>query len=188
MQNYQPTSGSAIELALEIKDALRDVPDFPKPGIVFKDLTSVLQQPQLCERILEELYTIYSGRGLNAIVAIESRGFLFGFSLAMKLGIPFVPVRKAGKLPCETHAYTYDLEYGSAVVEMHKDAIQPGWKVLIHDDLLATGGTANAAAELVRMNNGQVDGFNFIVELGFLKGRESLRRHSENTLTLAAYN
>jgi adenine phosphoribosyltransferase len=131
--------------------------------------------------------SLYVNHKPDAIVGVESRGFLYGMPLAIRLGVPFITVRKKGKLPYQTITYKYDLEYGSAEVEMHVDAIRPGMKVLIHDDLLATGGTATAAAELVRMQGGEVMGFTFLVELGFLGGKEKLEPYTKNIVNLVAY-
>src|ERR1700746_1380527 len=155
-------------LETKIKSAIRDVADFPKPGILFKDITPIFHDQQLRNEIINEFAKRVEGRGINAIVGIESRGFLFGFALANKLNVPFILVRKAGKLPYKKIAHEYDLEYGSAKVEMHEGEIQPGWNVLIHDDLLATGGTAAAAVKLIEMQKGKVAGFAFVVELDFL--------------------
>ncbi len=174
-------------LVEEIKAAIRDVKDFPKPGIVFKDITPVLEDAVLSNKIVDHFVQYYQDQKLDAVIGVESRGFLFGMSIAMKLGIPFVAVRKKGKLPYKTVDYSYDLEYGSATIEMHVDSIEPGWKVLIHDDLLATGGTAIAAAELVKKQQGEVAGFAFLVGLSFLNGEEKLQAYSENILNLVSY-
>ena len=174
-------------LQKKLKSGIRDVPDFPKPGILFKDITPILHNAQLCGEIVNVFSDYCKDKKINAIVGVESRGFLFGFALANKLNIPFVLVRKAGKLPYKTISYEYDLEYGSAKVEMQVDEIQPGWNVLIHDDLLATGGTAEAAAKLIQMQKGNVAGFAFVVELEFLKGKERLNKYSENIISLVNY-
>lgn len=171
----------------KIKSVIRDVPDFPKPGILFKDITPILHDHKLCSEIVDAFAEKLSGKKLDAIVGIESRGFLFGFALANKLQIPFILVRKAGKLPYKKIAFEYSLEYGTAKVEMHQDEIKKGWNVLIHDDLLATGGTAEAAAKLIQMQGGNVAGFAFLVELEFLKGSEKLRQYSENSVSLVRY-
>lgn len=171
----------------QLKTTIRDVPDFPKPGILFKDITPVLHNPQLCEDIVQTFAKRLEHKTINAIVGVESRGFLFGFALAKKLNVPFILVRKAGKLPYKTISYEYDLEYGSAKVEMQVDDIQPGWNVLIHDDLLATGGTAEAAAKLIQMQQGNVAGFAFIVELDFLNGKQRLNQYSDNIISLVNY-
>lgn len=170
-----------------IKAVIRDVPDFPKEGIIFKDITPIMLDAALSNSILDQLTEEYKLQGIDKIAGIESRGFLFGYPLAMRLGIPFVLIRKAGKLPYHKISHSYDLEYGSAVIEMHMDAVQAGDKVLIHDDLLATGGSAAAAAELIQKCGGVVAGFNFLVELDFLEGRNKLMPYSENITNLVAY-
>ncbi|MGQ0827027.1 MAG: adenine phosphoribosyltransferase [Bacteroidota bacterium] len=174
-------------LEQKIKNSIRDVADFPKPGILFKDITPLFHDQQLCNEIIEEFSKRIADKNIDAIVGIESRGFLFGFALANKLNVPFILVRKAGKLPYKSISHKYDLEYGSAIVEMHVDEIQPGWNVLIHDDLLATGGTAVAAANLVQMQKGKVAGFAFVVELNFLKGRKTLEQYTNTIISLAGY-
>lgn len=174
-------------LEQKIRSVIRDVPDFPKPGILFKDITPILHQPSLCNEIVDEFAKKLSGQKIDAVVGIESRGFLFGFSLANKLNVPFILVRKAGKLPYKKIAFEYDLEYGSAKIEMHEEEIQKGWNVLIHDDLLATGGTAEAAAKLIQMSGGKVAGFAFLVELDFLDGRKKLTDYSSNIVSLVNY-
>jgi adenine phosphoribosyltransferase len=174
-------------LEQQLKNVIRDVADFPKPGILFKDITPILHNPKLCDEIVNSFATFYADKNINAIVGVESRGFLFGFALANKLNIPFILVRKAGKLPYKTIAYEYDLEYGSAKVEMQIDEIKPNWNVVIHDDLLATGGTAEAAAKLIQMQKGNVKGFAFIVELDFLNGKQRLNQYSDNIVSLINY-
>jgi adenine phosphoribosyltransferase len=174
-------------LETKIKNTVRDVQDFPKPGILFKDITPIFHNQALCNDIVNEFAARFADQNINAIVGVESRGFLFGFALANKLNIPFILVRKAGKLPFKTISYEYDLEYGSAKIEMQVDEIQKGWNVLIHDDLLATGGTAEAAAKLVKMQEGNVAGFAFVVELDFLQGKERLKRYSDNIISLIKY-
>ena len=176
-----------MNLTKRIISSIRDVPDFPKPGILFKDITPLLQDVQLSADITEAIAEYWKGYELDAVVGIESRGFIWGNALAQKLNIPFVPVRKKGKLPAETHSFAYDLEYGSAEVEMHKDAMIKGARVLIHDDLLATGGTALAAAELVKMAGGKVLGFSFLVELSFLHGRDALHKWCDKIHSLVTY-
>lgn len=170
-----------------LKEAIRDVADFPKPGIMFKDITPILNDNTLCDDIVDETVKRLQGIKIDAIAGIESRGFLFGFLLAQKLRVPFIPVRKAGKLPYQTIAYTYNLEYGTATIEVHTDALKPGDNVLIHDDLLATGGTAIAAAELVKQLGGIVAGYSFIVELEFLNGRENLVHYTDNVVSLVGF-
>jgi adenine phosphoribosyltransferase len=170
-----------------LQSTIRDVPDFPKPGILFKDITPVLMNASICRQIVDEFHQQFSNTKVDSIVGIESRGFLFGMMLAQKFNVPFIPVRKLGKLPYKTINYKYDLEYGSATVEMHVDAVKPGSSVLIHDDLLATGGTASAAAELVKMQNGTIAGFSFLVGLDFLNGKDVLKKHSDTIITLIDY-
>lgn len=165
-----------MQLADNLKLLIRDVPDFPKPGIIFKDITPLLEVPQLVEEVVKALASQSKETKVDAVAAIEARGFLFGFLLAYKLGVPFIPVRKEGKLPYRKITQAYTLEYGSAAIEMHEDAIKPGWNVVIHDDLLATGGTANAAGQLIERLGGEVAGFSFIVNLDFLGGYALLRK------------
>ena len=174
-------------LETRIKEAIRDVPDFPKPGILFKDITPILLDHKLSIDIAEDMATLVSDWKIDAIVGVESRGFLFGMMTAQALRVPFIPVRKKGKLPYKTISYEYELEYGTATVEMHTDVIQPGWNVLIHDDLLATGGTARAAAELIQKQNGTVAGFAFIVTLDFVNGQQTLKPYSDNFVSLVNY-
>ena len=174
-------------ISTRLKEVIRDVPDFPKPGIIFKDITPILLDPQLTRDLIYEMVNQVKSLNLDAIVGIESRGFWFGIMLANKLDIPFIPIRKKGKLPYKTVSCCYDLEYGSAEIEMHEDEIKADWNVLIHDDLLATGGTACAAAELIKMQNGNVAGFSFVVDLEFLNGSELLKKYSENIFNLVSY-
>ena len=162
-----------------IRKEVRDVQDFPKKGIVFKDITPLFYDQDLCNRIVEAFIEKLPLLP-DAIVGIESRGFLFGFLVANKLNVPFVLVRKAGKLPYKTRSVEYALEYGSSKMEMHEDALNEGWKVLIHDDLLATGGTAAAAAQLVEDSGGVVVGFNFVIGLDFLNGKNNLINNTNN--------
>jgi adenine phosphoribosyltransferase len=171
----------------QIKDAIRDIPDFPKPGIVFKDITPILKDPVLCEKILDAFAEQLKDTKIDIVAGVESRGFLFGLSLACRLGVPFVPVRKAGKLPFTIKQKAYKLEYGTATIELHTDAFEPGQHILIHDDLLATGGTVTAASELIAEMGGIVAGFSFVVGLGFLNGRERIQPISDNILVLADY-
>lgn len=153
---------------------IRDIPDFPKPGIIFKDITPVLQNADALAEVIDVMADYARSRKPDVVVGIESRGFILGSPIALRLGTGFVPVRKIGKLPHETVQCEYALEYGTAAVEMHRDAIQPGQRVLIVDDLLATGGTARASARLVEELGGVVAGFVFLVELTFLNGRAQL--------------
>lgn len=174
-------------IADQIKAAIRDIPDFPKPGILFKDITPILQNPALCEKIVDAFLGQLQDTMIDVVAGIESRGFLFGVTLATKLGVPFVPVRKAGKLPYTVRNKAYKLEYGTATIEMHTDAFRAGQNVLIHDDLLATGGTALAAAQLIQEMGGIVTGFSFVVGLGFLNGRARISPVSDNIVVLAEY-
>lgn len=159
---------------MDLAKLIRDVPDFPIKGILFKDVTTLLKDAQAFRQAIDALYERYAGQKIDQVVAIESRGFAFGAPLAYKLGAGFVPVRKPGKLPAKTISVEYSLEYGTNVLEMHVDAIEPGQKVLIVDDLLATGGSAKAAAELVERLGGQVVGIAFLIELEFLQGAKKL--------------
>ncbi|MCE3227075.1 MAG: adenine phosphoribosyltransferase [Bacteroidetes bacterium] len=175
-----------MKLEQAIKQTIRDVADFPKPGILFKDITPIFYDQKLCSDIVDGFISKMDHKP-DAIVGIESRGFLFGFLMANKLNIPFVLIRKSGKLPYKTTCYEYDLEYGSSKIEIHEDALQKDWNVLIHDDLLATGGTAEAAAQLVKKLGAKVAGFNFVVGLEFLNGRNKLINHSNNITCLVQY-
>lgn len=160
----------------KLKSLLRDVPDFPKLGIVFKDITPLLAVPEARREVVKLIAEHFKSTPIDALAAIEARGFLFGSLLAEAMQIPFVPIRKAGKLPYHTIKEEYQLEYGTAAIEMHTDAIQAGWRVLIHDDLLATGGTACAAGSLVRKLGGVVAGFSFLINLSFLPGDKALQQ------------
>jgi adenine phosphoribosyltransferase len=157
------------------KSLIRDVPDFPKPGIMFKDIAPVLEHPAALQEAVDLLAADAREKGAEAIVGIESRGFVFGAPIALALGVPFVMARKLGKLPYDRISEEYALEYGTNTVEMHADSIRPGQRAYIIDDLLATGGTAAAGARLVERLGGQVVGFGFMVELSFLEGRSALR-------------
>ena len=176
-----------MQLSDKIKSAIRDVPDFPKPGILFKDITPIFLQSTLCNEITEAFCAPLMAKKPDAILGIESRGFLFGMLMAQKLEVPFVMIRKAGKLPYKTISQEYSLEYGTAKIEMHEDALQKGWNVVIHDDLLATGGTAAAAADLVKKCGANVTSFTFVVELGFLEGKQKLLTHTNNIQCLIQY-
>ena len=162
------------DLVTDLKTTIRDIPDFPKPGILFKDITPILHDAALFERVIAHFGERFGGGQVDAIVGMESRGFLFGAPLAIALGVPFVPARKPGKLPYESIGFEYDLEYGTNRLEMHVDAVSQGQRVLIIDDLLATGGTANAAARLVEQLGAVVAAYAFVIELGFLGGRAPL--------------
>jgi adenine phosphoribosyltransferase len=157
-----------------LKAAIRDVPDFPKPGIVFQDITTLLQEPVLLRRALDLMTVLCGDLPVDKVVAIESRGFILGGALADRLGAGFVPVRKPGKLPWKSRSASYELEYGTDTLEMHEDAVGPADRVLVVDDVIATGGTARAVADLTEALGASVSGFAFLVELGFLKGRERL--------------
>ncbi len=176
-----------MNLQERIKSTIRDVADFPKPGILFKDITPLLTDVSLSRDITTTLAQYWKKYEIDVIVGIESRGFIWGNVLAQTLGLPFVIIRKKGKLPGETHTYEYDLEYGSAEIELHKGMIRAGAQVLVHDDLLATGGTACAAAELVKQAGGKIAGFSFLVTLHFLKGEEALKKYSSQIHSLVSY-
>lgn len=171
----------------KIKNTVRDIPDFPKEGIMFKDITPILKDVNLCKEITLEFAKRLSELKPDLIVGIESRGFLFGMLIAQSLQIPFIPIRKKGKLPAECYSVEYDLEYGSACIEIHKDAITKGQRVVIHDDLLATGGTVLASSELIKKSGGEIIAYSFLVGLDFLGGDEKLRSFSPNIITLANY-
>ena len=177
-----------MSLETRIKQAIRDVADFPKEGVVFKDLTPLLLDPVLTEDITNEIIGQVNGEKIDAVCAVESRGFLYGMILAYKLNVPFIPIRKKGKLPGETIEFTYDLEYGSATVEVHLEDIKPGWNILVHDDLLATGGTAAAATELMKMRHAKVIAYAFLLELDFLHGRKRLEQYHSKIISLVQYN
>ena len=159
---------------MDLTSFIRDVPDFPKKGIVFKDITPLLADHGALGETVAQLVARFSGEKVDLVASVEARGFLFGPAVALALGVGFVPVRKPGKLPCETRELTYELEYGSDTVQMHADAVKPGQKVLLVDDLIATGGTIEATAKLVEEMGGEVVGMAFLMELAFLKPRERL--------------
>lgn len=158
----------------KVEDYVRSIPDFPEEGIIFRDITSVLQDAQGLKLAIDSMIKLLDGVDFDVVAGTESRGFIFGVPIAYALGKPFVPVRKKGKLPCETIEATYDLEYGSATIEMHKDSITKGQKVILVDDLIATGGTIQAAIHLVEQLGGEVVKVIFLMELAGLKGREKL--------------
>lgn len=176
-----------MNLSDQIKAAIRDVPDFPKKGIMFKDITPLLLDPKLCTKIVDGFAEKFEALNIDAITAIEARGFFFGLMIAQRLKKPFIPIRKQGKLPYNTISKTYALEYGAATIEMHNDAVLPGQNILVHDDLLATGGTGVAASELIHELGGNVAGFSFIVDLTFLNGTKKLKPFSENIVSLVEY-
>lgn len=163
---------------MDLKNLVRDVPDFPKPGIIFKDITPLLQNPQAFRQIMDQFVARYREKPVDVIVGVESRGFLFASVLAYSLGKSLAIVRKKGKLPYLTVSYTYSLEYGEDTIELHEDAIPKGSRVLVVDDLLATGGTAAAAAHLVEKMGSKVEEMAFVIELGFLEGRKKLGDYS----------
>jgi adenine phosphoribosyltransferase len=158
----------------ELRAKIREIPDFPKPGILFYDITTLLKDAVAYRAAIDAMLAPYVGQAVDVVVGMESRGFIFSAPMAYQLGAGFVPVRKLGKLPAETISVEYALEYGSNTLEVHRDAIQPGQKVLIVDDLLATGGTVRGTVELVQRLQGEIVGLAFLVELSFLKGRERL--------------
>ena len=158
-----------------LREIIRDVPDFPKKGIIFKDITPLLQDKDLFKKAIDLLCERFKNKKIDAVVSVESRGFILGSAIAYKMGAGFVPVRKKGKLPYKTHSATYELEYGQDTLEMHQDAIKKGDKVLIVDDLLATGGTLGATIDLVKQMGGEITGVGFLIELSFLKGRDKIK-------------
>jgi len=160
---------------MALEKYIRDIPDFPKAGIIFKDITTLLKDKTAFKKTVDALAAKYKGKRIAKVVAVEARGFIFGGALAAKLGAGFVPVRKKGKLPWKTNQATYELEYGTDTLEIHQDAVEGGEKVLIVDDLLATGGTVQAVTKLIDQLGGKVVGIAFVIELGFLKGREKLK-------------
>ena len=160
-----------------VEDYVTSIPDFPEPGIIFRDVTTILQDPDGLRLAMDGIMEFLKDVDFDVVVGAESRGFVFGTPIAYNLHKPFVLVRKKGKLPCETISKEYDLEYGSAVIEMHKDSIKPGQKVVLVDDLIATGGTIEAAAELIESLGGQVVKIVFLMELAGLKGRERLEKY-----------
>lgn len=175
------------ELENEVKSVIRDVQDFPIPGIVFKDITTLLAHPKLNEKVLGQLTVEASCLKPDVVVGIDSRGFFYGNTIAVNIGVPFVPVRKAGKLPYKTIAESYSLEYGESTLEAHIDAIKKGQRVLIHDDLLATGGTALATAKLIEKMGGVVVGFSFVINLSFLPGEQKVKEISNNLFSIVTY-
>lgn len=159
---------------MDLKSLIRDVPDFPKPGIVFKDITTLLGDPAGLRYTVDLLAEQCQPLAVDYVLGIESRGFLFGMPLAYQLGVGFAPVRKPGKLPAAVHSAEYELEYGCDRIELHQDAFPPGSRVVVIDDLIATGGTAGATAQLVKQCGGSLVGFGFVIELTFLQGRNQL--------------
>lgn len=168
-----------------LEEYIRTIPDFPSKGIMFRDITSAIQDKDGLKLAVDEMQKLLEGVEFDAIAGIESRGFIFGMPIAYNMGKPFIPIRKKGKLPCETIEVSYDLEYGSATIEMHKDAIKPGQKVVIVDDLIATGGTMEAAAKLIEEVGGEVVKMLFLIELPDLGGRKKLGKY--DVLSVVSY-
>ncbi len=172
------------EVVNKIKSRLRSIPDFPSPGIIFKDITPILQDKEIFAETIKLLASGYREKEVDYIVGVDARGFIFGAALAYELGLGFVPVRKGGKLPYAKISTSYELEYGTATIEMHEDALQPHDKVVLIDDLLATGGSLAASVELLEKLNANIVGIETIVELGFLNGRDKLKGYSVNSLVI----
>ena len=166
----------------KLEDYVRSIPDFPEPGIIFRDVTSILQDADGLRLAIDSIQEELKDVDVDVIVGTESRGFIFGVPVAYNLHKPFVPVRKKGKLPCKTISMDYDLEYGSATIEMHQDSIRPGQKVAIIDDLIATGGTVEAAGKMIESLGGQVVKIVFLMELAGLKGRERLKKYDVSSV------
>ncbi|QDT39652.1 adenine phosphoribosyltransferase [Stratiformator vulcanicus] len=162
---------------VDLKSYIQDVPDFPKPGILFKDITPLLSAPEAFGAAIDRFAAHFGEKDITAIIAAEARGFIFAAPLALRLGARFVPVRKPGKLPRDTHSFTYELEYGEDTLEMHTDAVQPGDKILLVDDLLATGGTVKACVSIAEQTGASIAGCAFLIELGFLDGRKGLDQY-----------
>jgi len=171
----------------KLRTAIRDIPDFPKPGIIFKDITPILQDPILCREVTDAFIDKLKGIRIDAVVGIESRGFLFAMLLANQLEVPFVPIRKQGKLPYTTIEEAYELEYGTATIEVHKDSFDPGSRILLHDDLLATGGTVVAASKLIEKLGGKIAAYAFIISLDFLNPKPQLLAYSDEVISLVSY-
>jgi adenine phosphoribosyltransferase len=184
--NTCENSDERVPMSMDIVEALtqkiRDIPDFPRKGIVFKDITPLLNDPRSFRIAIDAMAQQYVGRHLDLVVGIEARGFIIGSALAYILNTGLIPLRKPGKLPFLTHRMSYNLEYGSAELEIHRDAIQPGQRVIIVDDLLATGGTMRASVDLVKTLGAEIVGVSFLVELGFLNGRNRLQGHRVTSL------
>jgi adenine phosphoribosyltransferase len=170
---------------MDLKQHIRHVPDFPKAGILFYDITTLLRDPEGFRITVETLSMPYAGQGIDAVVGIESRGFILGAAIAQRIGAGFIPIRKPGKLPAKARKATYDLEYGKDALEIHEDAVERGQRVLIVDDVLATGGTASAAADLVRQLGGELHGMAFLIELLVLNGRAKIAK--EQVFSLLQY-
>jgi len=170
-----------------LRSVVRDVADFPRKGVIFKDITPVLLDPKVSNLVLDFLEDKYKKMPLDAIAGVESRGFLFGFALANRLNLPFILIRKKGKLPAQVISHDYELEYGSSTIEMHVDSVQANQRILLHDDLLATGGSAYAATQLIEQCGGEIASINFLVELKFLKGREKLTKYASTIDSVLSY-
>ncbi len=167
---------------MNLKELIRDIPDFPKKGVIYKDITPLLLHPEALNLVTDQFIELLNGKQVDKVVGIESRGFFFATLLAQKLQAGFIPVRKPGKLPAEKHSQTYDLEYGKDTLEIHLDAIKPGDNILLHDDVLATGGTAEATCKLIEKCGGKIVACNFLIELEFLKGAEKLKNYEVQSL------
>jgi adenine phosphoribosyltransferase len=159
----------------DLAKIIRDIPDFPKPGIIFKDITTLLSDAEAFKQAVDSLAGQYAGQQIDMVACVEARGFIFGAPLAYKLGAGLAVIRKPGKLPYKTHQQSYELEYGTDTLEIHRDAILPGQRVLIVDDLLATGGTIGAVTEMIKKLKGDIAGIAFLIELTFLNGRDKLK-------------
>ncbi len=171
----------------KLRSTVRDILDFPKPGIVFKDITPILQDPRLCQEVVDAFIEQLKDVELDVVVGVESRGFFFGMMLAERLKLPFIPIRKPGKLPYTTIQQSYDLEYGSSIIEIHKDAFPVGSKVLLHDDLLATGGTIIAASKLIEQMGGSISAMAFVISLDFLGAKKELTPYCNRVISLISY-
>ncbi|MCK4890359.1 MAG: adenine phosphoribosyltransferase [Candidatus Aminicenantes bacterium] len=167
---------------MEFEKYIRDIPDFPEKGIVFKDITTLLIDSEAFSKVIDKMADPYKGKGIDKVVGIESRGFIFGGMLSYILGAGFVPARKAGKLPYKTIRESYSLEYGESIIELHEDSINKGDKILLVDDLLATGGTAEAVVKLIKRLGGEISGIEFLIELDFLNGKEKLIGENINSV------
>jgi adenine phosphoribosyltransferase len=170
------------EKTADLKRFIRDIPDFPKPDILFRDITPLLADAGALSGAIDALAKPFQGQGIDVVAAVEARGFIFGSAVAKALGVGFVPIRKQGKLPFATHSVSYGLEYGTDSVEVHTDAVQAGHKVLMVDDLLATGGTMAAACELIEKLGAEIAGLTFLIELADLKGRDILKQYAIHTV------
>jgi len=174
--------GFSTESTMNLKEHIRSIPDFPSPGIMFRDITPLLKSATAMKHVTSELAKPFRDAGVTSVLAAEARGFVFGAPLAMELGAAFVPVRKPGKLPFETESFEYDLEYGTDTLEIHRDAIEPGERVLLVDDLLATGGTMEACLRLAEKQSAEIVGLAFVIELAFLKGLLRLQPYDVHCL------